>query len=150
MKRAIVLLSASVCVEFCAAQQPRFDGKIWWHHVKVLAADNMEGRGTGTQGLQRAEAYVVEQLQKSGLAPAGTNGYYQPIKLESREFQEAGSSASLVRNGNAEPLVLGEDAYFSTQFDLATQSRSATRLPRVRHSGDRKEPRRFRRPRFER
>src|SRR4051812_18502038 len=42
------------------AQQPRFDGKSWWHHVEVLAADDMEGRATGSPGLQRAEAYVVD------------------------------------------------------------------------------------------
>jgi hypothetical protein len=118
MRRAIVL-SALVWVEFCAAaQQPRFDGKTWWHHVEVLAADNMEGRGTGSPGLQRAEAYVVDQLQKSGLRPAGTHGYYQPIKFESREVIEGDSSVALVRNGKAEPLALGEDAFFLSEVDL--------------------------------
>jgi hypothetical protein len=28
------------------AQQQHFDGKTWWHHVEVLAADDMEGRGS--------------------------------------------------------------------------------------------------------
>jgi len=32
----------------------RFDGNSWHHHVEVLAADNMEGRLTGSPGLQRA------------------------------------------------------------------------------------------------
>jgi len=31
-----------------AGQQRRFDGKSLWHHVEVLSADDMEGRGTGT------------------------------------------------------------------------------------------------------
>lgn len=103
------------------AQQPRFDGKTWWHHVEVLAADKMEGRGTGSPGLQRAEAYVVDQLRKSGLDPAGAIGYYQRIKLETREPIEKDSSAALVRNGKAEPLVLGEDAAFMGLLDLAPQ-----------------------------
>src|SRR5215469_10384590 len=41
-----------------------FDGKSWWEHVKVLADDKMEGRETGSEGLRKAEAYVVEQAKK--------------------------------------------------------------------------------------
>jgi len=33
--------------------------KSWWEHIKVLAADSMEGRDTGSPGLKRAEEYVV-------------------------------------------------------------------------------------------
>ena len=118
MKRAIVL-SAFVWVEFCGAQQPRFDGKTWWHHVEVLAADNMEGRETGSPGLRRAEAYLVEQLQKAGIAPAGTNGYYQSVKFEKREIVEKDSSAALVRIGKVESLDIGEHAFFTCVVDLA-------------------------------
>jgi Zn-dependent M28 family amino/carboxypeptidase len=119
MKKAICAF-VFVMLAFATAQQPQhFDGKTWWHHVEVLANDNMDGRDTGSPGLQRAEAYVVDQLQKSGLQPAGVNGFYQPIKLESREIVEKDSSAALVRNGKAEPLVLGEDAFFATRSDLA-------------------------------
>jgi Zn-dependent M28 family amino/carboxypeptidase len=98
-----------------------FDGKSWWDHVKLLAADNMEGRETGSPGLRRAEAYVVEQLKVAGLQPAGSDGFYQPVKFVSREIVEKDSSASLVRAGKAEPLTLGVDAIFSTRVDLAPQ-----------------------------
>jgi len=56
---------------------PTFDGQSWWNYVKILAGDNMEGRDTGSEGLKRAEAYIVEQLKADGLQPAGTDGYYQ-------------------------------------------------------------------------
>ena len=120
MKKSLFLfalcmsLTASVC-----AQQGHFDGKSWWNHVKVLADDNMEGRETGSTGLKKAEAYVVEQLKKDGLQPAGVNGFYQPVKFESRELDEKNSSLALVRNGKAEPLALGDDAIFGTRIDLA-------------------------------
>ena len=96
-----------------------FDGKSWWGHIKVLAADNMEGRDTGSPGLKKAEAYVVGQLQAAGLQPAGVKGFYQPVKFESRQLVEKESSAALVRDGKVEPLALGEDAIFSTRVDLA-------------------------------
>jgi hypothetical protein len=57
-----------------------FDGKTWWGSVKVLAADDMEGRETGSKGLEKAEAYIVTQLQQVGLQPAGSDGFYQPVK----------------------------------------------------------------------
>src|SRR5271167_1413366 len=103
------------------ATSPNFDGKSWWDYVKVLAADDMEGRETGSEGLRKAQAYIVEQLKSAGLEAAGVNGFYQPVKLVSRQIDESGSSLALVRNGKDEPLVLGEDAMFSTRVDLAPE-----------------------------
>jgi Zn-dependent M28 family amino/carboxypeptidase len=103
------------------AQRPApkyFDGKTWWEHIKVVADDRLEGRDTGSEGLRKAEAYVVEQLIKSGLRPAGTNGFYQPVKFISRQIVEKDSSITLLRNGIEEPLLLGDDAYFNTRVDL--------------------------------
>src|SRR5689334_21138224 len=108
------LISFSLAAVTQAQNQPQqhFDGKSWWDYVKVLADDNMEGRETGSEGLKKAEAYVVEQLKKAGLEPAGTNGFYQPVKFESRQIVEQASSAALIRNGKLEPLALGEDVFF--------------------------------------
>jgi Zn-dependent M28 family amino/carboxypeptidase len=112
---AVFLLPASAQQE----NQPSFDGKIWWEHITVLAADNMQGRDTGSPGLRRAEAYAVNQLKAAGLQPAGVKGFYQPVKFESRQLVEPESNAALLREGKAEPLRLGEDAIFSTRVDLA-------------------------------
>ena len=43
-----------------AATEAHFDGKLWWNYVKILAADDMEGRETGSPGLRKAQEYVVE------------------------------------------------------------------------------------------
>jgi hypothetical protein len=49
-------------------------------HCLFLASDALEGRETGTQGGQAAGAYIVAQLRKQKLSPAGPNGdYYQPF-----------------------------------------------------------------------
>ncbi|MFL6261707.1 MAG: M28 family metallopeptidase [Thermoanaerobaculia bacterium] len=102
-----------------------FDGKTWWKHVQVLADDNMEGRETGSPGLRKAQGYIVAQLTKAGLEPAGVNGFYQPVQFVQREIDESGSSAALVRDGKPEPLNLGEDAFFSTRADLAPEEITA-------------------------
>ena len=103
-----------------------FDGKSWWGHVKVLADDNLEGRETGSEGLRKAEEYIVEQVKEDGLQAAGSKdsggtSFYQPVKFESRQIVEENSSLALVRNGKDEPLILGEDALFSTRVDLASE-----------------------------
>src|SRR5882762_8866015 len=106
------------------AQQPiekHFDGQTWWGHIKVLADDKMEGRDTGSEGLRKAEAYVVEQIKQLGLEPAGNDGYYQALKFQSRQIIEKDSSAALVRDGKAEPLTLGDDIILSTRVDLAPE-----------------------------
>jgi Zn-dependent M28 family amino/carboxypeptidase len=124
MKRLlpIMLLSTALAAQNpAAATAPHFDGNSWWAYVKVLASDQMEGRETGSEGLRKAAAYIVDQLKADGLQPAGSNGFYQPVKLVSRQIDESGSSLALVRNGKDEPLVLGEDAMFSTRVDLAPQ-----------------------------
>ena len=49
-------------------------------HVGVLADDAFEGREGGTRGGRAAAAYVVEQLERLGIEPAGDDGsYYQPF-----------------------------------------------------------------------
>jgi Zn-dependent M28 family amino/carboxypeptidase len=125
MKRVllpILLLSATLLAQTpTAAPTPNFDGKSWWDYVKVLASDQMEGRETGSEGLRKAAAYIVDQLKADGLQPAGNNGFYQPVKFVSRQIDESASSLALTRDGKEEPLVLGEDAMFSTRVDLAPQ-----------------------------
>lgn len=116
----MVLSTSFFSSHFASAQAaPTFDGKRWWEYVKVLADDNMEGRETGSPGLQRASAYVVDQLKKDGLQPAGSKGYYQPVKFVSRQIDESASSMELVRDSKVQFVKLGEDAMFSTRVDLA-------------------------------
>ncbi len=92
------------CAVISPAQQTppasHFDENSWWSHVKFLADDSLEGRDTGSEGLRKAEAYAVEQLQRAGLEPAGANGFYQPVRFNQYEVDEAKSSLALVANGH--------------------------------------------------
>jgi Zn-dependent M28 family amino/carboxypeptidase len=103
-----------------SADAPRyFDGKSWWEHVKVLADDKMEGRDTGSEGLRKAEAYLVDQLKSLDMKPKGVSGFYQPVRFISRQIVEKDSSIALIRDGSVQPLTIGEDAYFNTRIDLS-------------------------------
>jgi hypothetical protein len=98
------------------------DGKRWWSHIVYLADDNLEGRNTGSEGYRKAAIYVAGEFERARLKPAGTSGYFQPVKFKSREIVEDQSSLALVRaGGQAEPLALGEDAMISMRVDPAGQ-----------------------------
>jgi len=126
LKKLLSVASLLVAISAFSQQATpdHFDGKTWWDYVKVLADDNIEGRETGSAGLRRAEAYIVDQLKQGGIQPAGTDGYYQLAKFQSRQIIEKDSSLALVRNGKDEPLILGEDAFFNTRVDLAPELRA--------------------------
>lgn len=50
-------------------------------HVRALAADAMQGRGVGTEGLDLAADYVAAQFEAAGLAPAGDKGFFQSFEV---------------------------------------------------------------------
>ncbi|HXI47428.1 MAG TPA: M28 family peptidase [Steroidobacteraceae bacterium] len=79
-------------------------------HVRFLANDLLEGRGTGTRGGDIAANYIASQFALYGLKPAGDNGSY----LQKVEFVGVktlpGTSASLQpTHGTALDLKLAED-----------------------------------------
>ncbi|MGL4550406.1 MAG: hypothetical protein ACRC33_04400, partial [Gemmataceae bacterium] len=47
--------------------------------VTFLAADECEGRGPNTRGLDRAADYVSDQMRRTGLLPGFKGGWYQPF-----------------------------------------------------------------------
>jgi hypothetical protein len=51
-------------------------------HVKFLASDLLEGRGTGQRGGDIAAEYIATQFALYGLKPAGENGtYFQDVPM---------------------------------------------------------------------
>src|SRR5512144_766232 len=51
-------------------------------HIKFLADDRLEGRGTGSRGGETAALYIAEQFEALGLKGAGEKGsFWQPVSL---------------------------------------------------------------------
>src|SRR5437870_2623928 len=128
-KLCLVILLSACAAAVSAAQQTsadsHFDGNSWWAHVKFLADDSLEGRDTGSEGLRKAQAYAVEQFQKAGLEPAGTNGFYQPIRFDQFQVDESKSSLNFVAGGKSTALSFADDAFISTRATRASTTLSA-------------------------
>jgi len=123
MKRSVSLLLTAASL--LAAADYAADGQRWWAHVQFLADDKLEGRNTGTEGFRKAVEYVSTQFERLGLKPAGTSGYLQPVKFETRTLIEEESSIALVRDGKAEPLTLGTDAMLSPRAEAGKEIEAA-------------------------
>src|ERR1700719_1060576 len=130
MRKSVCGLLLFTFAAACLAQQnsssTHFDGNSWWAHVKFLADDSLEGRNTGSEGLRKAQAYAVDQLQKAGFEPAGTDGFYQPVRFTQFQVDESKSSLALAANGKSQPLSFSDDAFISSR---ATRSSAHLRAP---------------------
>ncbi|HET6251338.1 MAG TPA: M28 family peptidase [Tepidisphaeraceae bacterium] len=94
---AATLLAAAAACNFIATPPARADAPATHQpsaevtakfHVDVkktlefLAADEQEGRGIGTAGLERSAQRIADDFQKLGLKPVpGLDGYFQPFKM---------------------------------------------------------------------
>jgi Zn-dependent M28 family amino/carboxypeptidase len=79
-------------------------------HVRFLANDLLEGRGTGTRGGDIAANYIASQFALLGLKPAGDDGsYLQKVEFVGVKTSPATSASLQASNGNVMPLKLAED-----------------------------------------
>jgi Zn-dependent M28 family amino/carboxypeptidase len=79
-------------------------------HVRFLADDLLEGRGTGTRGGDIAASYIAAQFAQYGLKPAGDNGsYLQRVDFVGVKTLPATRASLQPAQGKPLTLKLGED-----------------------------------------
>ncbi len=88
--------------------KPLFDADKMLQTVKILSADNMQGRGAGSKGLDKAADYIAAEFAKAGLKPAGDNGYFQT-------FQMKGENDKPISNKNIIGIIKGTNPDFSNE-----------------------------------
>jgi Zn-dependent M28 family amino/carboxypeptidase len=91
-------------------------------HVRFLASDLLEGRGTGQRGGDIAAEYMATQFALYGLKPAGDRGtYMQKVPMVGVTTQPETTFALVPANGQAIQLRLLDDYVVSNQTEQ-TQS----------------------------
>ncbi len=89
-------------------------------HVKFLADDLLEGRGTGTRGGDLAANYIATQFALDGLQPAGDEGGYLQRVGFTGVFTEPATTLSLVPSQGA-PIELALGADYVTNNQTRTE-----------------------------
>ncbi len=80
-------------------------------HVRLLADDLLEGRGTGTRGYDLAAQYLAGRFEALGLEPAGVDGFFQPVRYRSAVIVPDRSSVRISGPNGDETLTWGTDYY---------------------------------------
>lgn len=87
-------------------------------HVGILADDAFEGREGGTRGGRAAAAYVVEQLERLGIHPAGDDGSY---------YQRFGGMRNILAIiPGSDPALAGEMVVVGAHYDHVGYGTAAT------------------------
>src|SRR5689334_4296519 len=95
-------------------------------HVKFLASDLLEGRGTGQRGGDVAAEYIATQFALYGLKPAGDNGsYLQKVGMVGVLTQPESTFALVPEKGKPIKLKLGDDFVVSNQNQQPTSDLNA-------------------------
>jgi len=89
-------------------------------HVKFLASDLLEGRGTGQRGGDIAAEYIATQFELYGLKPGAENGsYFQDVPMMGVKTLDTTSFKLVPANGEAIALKNLDD--FVTNNESQTE-----------------------------
>jgi hypothetical protein len=111
MRKSPFILLTLAIFTFVANGQKIDAGKIK-AHVKTLAGDDYEGRGTGSGGEKKANDYIESEFKKIKLLPKGDNGYDQsfPFKGGVHGTGAEGTATNIagyIDNGAENTIIVG-------------------------------------------
>jgi hypothetical protein len=105
----MIVTALLLAADLASVAKPGLDaisGEAISAHVRFLADDALEGRGTGSRGHTVAARYLATQLQAMGFQPAGEKGgYFQTVPLIGATLEPSNCAVEL--DGRA--LVFGKE-----------------------------------------
>jgi TonB family protein len=124
MRKLWIALVIVVCSTAGWAERshvPKFDAEKIRAHVKYLASDELEGRGTGQKGGDAAADYIAGQFKSYGLVPAGENNtYFQEVPMVGVKTLPGTRFALVPNNGAPVELTNLEDYVTSNERQTAS------------------------------
>jgi hypothetical protein len=111
MKKSPFILFTLVVFAFTVNAQ-KIDGDKIKAHIKTLAGDDYEGRGTGSAGEKKANDYIESEFKKIKLLPKGESGYDQsfPFKGGVHGTGAEGTATNIagyIDNGAENTIIVG-------------------------------------------
>ncbi|MDR3749158.1 MAG: M28 family peptidase [Acidobacteriota bacterium] len=103
------ILSLSLLASAAVPSIGAVDPARYLNDIRTLAAPDMEGRGAGTKGLDKASRYIEKRYKGLGLQPAGTNGYLQPFTVTTGAKLRSDNSLTQAINAKKEGLLVNQD-----------------------------------------
>ena len=105
-----ITLCAMVFALHLFADPRHIDPRSFLEHIRYLASDELEGRGDGSPGLEKAADYIGKSFAATGLEPAGDNGtFFQKFELVAGLSLLPGNAVTLNARGHTTTLQIGRD-----------------------------------------
>jgi len=117
MAAGFALLALRIAAETNSADPERY-----LQDIKNLASPEMEGRGAGTKGIERAAEMIEQRYRALGIQPAGTNSYFQPFSVITGAKLLEGNRLAVDEGKSKQELKLDQDYVplsFSASGDAA-------------------------------
>jgi hypothetical protein len=104
----IAVLLAVLAVRV-GADSDSADPKRYLSDVKTLSSPDMEGRGAGTKGIERAANLIEQRYRTLGLQPAGVKSYFQPFTVITGAKLKEGNRLEVDDGKSKRDLKLDQD-----------------------------------------
>jgi hypothetical protein len=101
-------------------------------HMRFLASDLLEGRGTGTRGYELAAQYVASQFEAAGVEPGANGSYLQPITFR-HTFASPDSSVTFTTDSGATTRLRFSEEFMTYGDPLNAERSSEGRVVFVRY-----------------
>lgn len=109
-------------------QLAAIDSATAYRYMSRLASDEMEGRGTGTVGEQRAVQFIAETMTEIGLEPGGPDGsFFQSVPLRTVRSQQI-QPLALSAGGTTQAFNFVDDFIMTTDLNDPSASVSGELL----------------------
>jgi hypothetical protein len=111
MDRRIAALAIAALFATQVLAAPEIGADRLLAHIKFLASDDMKGRDTGSEGLQRAADYIAAEFKAAGLQPGWKGQWIQPFEVNIGLAIGDGNTLS-IHSGNVDvSLAIGTSYY---------------------------------------
>ncbi len=121
---AAALLAAASFPQLSAQTVAPADADRYIRDIQTLSAPDMEGRGDGSKGLERAREVLAARYKTLGLEPKGTKGFLQPFDVIIGAELTPANSFSITGAGSPQTLKVQQD-YIPFAFSSAGSARAA-------------------------
>jgi hypothetical protein len=111
MRKALAAIGLVLVAATLVRGEKEIEPEALLGHIKFLAADDLKGRGNGSEGLEKAADYVAEQFKATGLQPGVNGGWFQPFELNAGLTIGKDNSLSIQSRGKTVTLTLGSSYY---------------------------------------
>ncbi|HUQ92943.1 MAG TPA: M28 family peptidase [Bryobacteraceae bacterium] len=108
--QTIGTLSLCACLAWAGArvEGTTLDPGNFIKHVRFLASEKLQGRGTGTPGLEKAAGYISRQFRAAGLRPLN-GSYFQELTVTIRAQMGPKNRLEASQDTNKQALKLKEE-----------------------------------------